>query len=185
MTNQSPVELKPHGSKIPELIGAEISMKLLGFMGRAVLSMVFPTRIFIISSKFRTRSISTISRGPVVSLGSRLIYLKLTPRHSNTPMIAKAWPRHLATGTADGITSGVVCAPPPGGLHWRGAGAGREDTPLRSAPRHTSSPPADRVARPSKHLVQRLHHLASHQHSTYQHVSPHFGSHRVVLSAIF
>lgn len=127
MTNQSPVELKPHGSQIPELIGAEISIKLLGFMGRAVLSKVFPTRIFIISSKFRTRTISTILKGPVVSLDSRLIYLKLTPRHSYTPMIAKAWPRHLATGTADGITSGVVCAPPPrrttleeGG--WCGAG---------------------------------------------------------------
>lgn len=38
MTNQSPLELKPHGSKIPELIGAEVSIKLLGFMGRTVLS---------------------------------------------------------------------------------------------------------------------------------------------------
>lgn len=38
MTNQSPLELKPHGSKIPELIVAEMSIKLLGFLGLAVLS---------------------------------------------------------------------------------------------------------------------------------------------------
>lgn len=118
-----------------------MSIKLLGFMGRAVLSKVFPTRIFIISSKFRTRTISTILKGPVVSLDSRLIYLKLTPRHSNTPMIAKAWPRHLATGTADGITSGVVCAPPPRRTTLEGGwcGAGGYSSALCTAPHQQSA----------------------------------------------
>lgn len=38
MSKQSPLELKPHESKISELIGAGMSIKLLGILGRAVLS---------------------------------------------------------------------------------------------------------------------------------------------------
>lgn len=73
---------------------------------------------------------------------------------TRTPLWSR-WPGPATSRPAQLMVSlpGWSVPPPPGGLHGRGAGAGREDTPLRSAQRHTSSPPADRVARPSKHLV--------------------------------